>query len=154
MSTHDAAYVRQRRRAQGIPARDPVFAPRFQQRATELQRLEQLPWPKNLFGEPASIAELMAESTQLSVSAGENADGACSCGCRKEHKQNVSQTLRNPYGRGFDVIYFVSAIFIAPDGECCRLGHNTGNRRARIVALEELLSGVSRYLAAKRVHRS
>ena len=104
MSTHDAEYFRQRRRAQGIPARDPFSAPGFQQRATELQRLEQLPWPRNLFGELASIAELMAESAH----AGENADGTCSCGCRKEHKQNVSQTLRNPYGRGFDVIYFRS----------------------------------------------
>ena len=104
MSTHDAEYFRQRRRAQGMPACDPFSAPRFQQRATELQRMEQLPWPRNLFDELASIAELMAESAH----AGENADGACSCGCRKEHKQNVWQTLWNPHGRGFDVIYFRS----------------------------------------------
>jgi hypothetical protein len=91
MFTHNAEYFRQRRRAKGIAAREPFSAPRFQQRATELQRLEQLLWPRNLFGEPASIAELMAESTH----AGENADGPCSCGCRKQHKQNVSQTLRN-----------------------------------------------------------
>jgi hypothetical protein len=104
MTAHDAEYFRQRRRAQGIPERDPFSAPKFLKRAIELQRLEQLPWPRNLFGELASIAELMAESAH----AGENADGACSCGCRKEHKQNVSQTLRNPYGRGFDVIYFRS----------------------------------------------
>jgi hypothetical protein len=75
-------------------ARDPFFAPRFQQRATELQRLDHLPWPRNLFGEPASIAELMAEAAHD----GENADDACSCGCRKEHKHNVPQTQRNPYG--------------------------------------------------------
>jgi hypothetical protein len=92
ISTHDAEYSRQRRRAQGIPARDPFCSPRFLERATELQRMEQLPWPRNLFGELASIVELMAESAH----AGENADGACSCGCRREHKQNVSQTLRNP----------------------------------------------------------
>jgi hypothetical protein len=92
ISTHDAEYFRQRRRAQGIPARDPFCSPRFLERATELQRMEQLPWPRNLFGELASIVELMAESAH----AGENADGACSCGCRREHKQNVSQTLRNP----------------------------------------------------------
>ena len=53
---------------------------------TELQRLEQLPWPRNLFDELASIAELMVESAH----AGENADGACSYGCRTEHKQNVA----------------------------------------------------------------
>jgi hypothetical protein len=108
MFIRDAAYFRQRRRDQGIPARDPFAAPRFQRRATELQRLEQLPWPRNLFGEPASIAELMAEAAQLSAEAGGNADGACSCGCRKEHQHNVSQTLRNPYGRSFNILYFHS----------------------------------------------
>ena len=82
MSTHDAEYFRQRRQAKGIPARDPFSSPRLQQRVTEL-RLEPLPWPRNLFGELASIAELMAESAH----AGENADGACSCGCRKEHSR-------------------------------------------------------------------
>jgi hypothetical protein len=61
MSTHDAEYFRQPCRAQGIPARDPFCAPKFR-RATELQRLEQLSWPRNLSGELASIAELMAES--------------------------------------------------------------------------------------------
>jgi hypothetical protein len=108
MFTRDAEYFRQRRRAQGIPARDPFAARTFQRRATELQRLEQLPWPRNLFGEPASIAELIAEAAQLSADAGGTAEGACPCGCRKEHKQNVSQTLRNPYGRGCDIIYFHS----------------------------------------------
>ena len=86
MSTHDGEYFRQRRQAQGIPARDPFSAPRLQQRSTELQRLQQLPWPRNLFGELVSVAELMAES----ACADENADAACSCGYRKEHKQNVS----------------------------------------------------------------
>jgi hypothetical protein len=61
MSTHDAGYFRQRRQAQGIPARDLFSAPGFQQRSTELQRLQQLPWPRNLFGELVSVAELMAE---------------------------------------------------------------------------------------------
>jgi hypothetical protein len=111
MSTHDAEYFRQRRRAQGNPARDPFSAPRLQQRSTELQRPEQLPWPRNLFGELASIAELMAESAH----ADEHADGACSCGCRKEHKQNVSQTLRSPHGRGFS--------------EACKNKWNQGRRR-------------------------
>jgi hypothetical protein len=86
MSTHVAEYFRQRRRAQGVPERDPFSSPKFLYRATELLRLEQLPWPRNLFGELASIAELMAASA-YDV---ENADGACSCGCRKEHKHNVA----------------------------------------------------------------
>jgi len=104
MSAHDAEYFQQRRRAQGIPERDPFCAPKFLKRATELQRLEQLPWPRNLFGELASIAELMAESAHVS----EHTDNICPCGCRSEHKQHVSQTLRSPYGRGFDVMYFRS----------------------------------------------
>jgi hypothetical protein len=128
MSTHDAEYFRQRRRAQGIPVRDPFSAPRFLQRATELPRLEQLPWPRNLFGEPASIAELMVESAH----GGEGADGACSCSCRKEHKQNVSQTLRNPYGRGFDFIYFRS--------EACKNRWNQQRKGRPANALEPVLA--------------
>jgi hypothetical protein len=100
MPTH-AEYFRQRLRARVVPARDP-FATRLLQRAPELWSLEQLPWPRNLFGELASIAELMAESANAS----EHTGNVCSCGCRAEHKQNVSQKLRNPYGRGFDVICF------------------------------------------------
>ena len=121
MSTHDAEYFRQRRRLQGIPARDPFSAPKSLQRAIELQRLEQLPWPRSLFGETASIAELIAESGQLSAHVSENANSACSCGCRQDHKQNVSQTLRNPYGRGFDVIYFRS--------EACKNHWNLARKR-------------------------
>jgi len=108
MSTHDAEYFRQRRRAQGIPVRDPFSSARFLQRAVELRRLEQLPWPKNLFGETATLAELVAGAAQLSDQVSANPDAACPCGCRREHKHNVSQTLRNPYGRGFDVLYFRS----------------------------------------------
>ena len=116
MSTHDAEYFRPRCQAQGIPARDPLSAPGFQQRATELQRLEQLPWPRNLFGELASIAELMAEPAHVG--------GTCSCGSGKEHKQNVSQTLRSPYGRGVDVIYFRS--------EACKDRWNQERRRRQV----------------------
>ncbi len=97
MPTHDAEYFRQRRWAQGVPERDPFYAQKFLQRATELRSLEQLPWPRNMFGEPASIAELMAESAHAS----EHTENACPCGCPAEHKRSVYQTLRNPYGRRF-----------------------------------------------------
>ena len=106
MSTHDAEYFRQRRRAQGIPERDPVSARKSLQLAVGLRRLEQLPWPKNLCGKPASITELLAETAQLSDRTGENPDNVCSYGCRKTHKHNVSQTVRNPHG--LDVMYFWS----------------------------------------------
>ena len=121
MYTHDAEYFRQRRRSQRIPERDPLSAQRFQQRAIELQRLEQLPWPRDLFGEPATIRALIAEVAD----AAENPDDACSCGCGQEHKQNVTQTLRNPYGRGFDVMYFRS--------EACKVRWNKERRRAGLV---------------------
>jgi hypothetical protein len=66
MSVHDVDYFRRLRSAQGNPAREPFSAPEFPRQATEPhrleQRLEQLAWPRNLFGELASIAELMAES--------------------------------------------------------------------------------------------
>lgn len=118
MSTHDAEYFRQRRRSQGIDECGPFSAQRSQRRAAELHRLEQLPWPRNLFGEPATIRALIAEFAD----AAENTDDACSCGWRQEHKQNVMQTLRNPYGRGFDVIYFRS--------EACKVRWNQERRRA------------------------
>jgi len=108
MSKHNAEYFRQRRRAHGIPEREPFSAPKFLQRAAELRRLEQLPWPSNLFGEPVSIAELMAEAAQLSEQTDENPGHVCPCGCRREHKHNVSQTVRSPHGRGFNVMYFWS----------------------------------------------
>jgi hypothetical protein len=38
MSTHDAEYFRQRRRAQGIRRREPFLARGFMQRAIELRR--------------------------------------------------------------------------------------------------------------------
>jgi hypothetical protein len=72
MSTHDAEYFRQRRRAQGIRKREPFSARGFMQRAIELRRLEQQPWPKNLFGEPASIATILAVAAQLSEQADED----------------------------------------------------------------------------------
>jgi hypothetical protein len=62
MFTHDAEYFRQSLPAQGISTREPLSAPEFPRHATEQRRLEQLPWPRNLFGELATIAELMAEA--------------------------------------------------------------------------------------------
>jgi hypothetical protein len=75
---------------------------------------------RNLFGELVSIAELMAEFAHAS----EHTDNVCTCGCRAEHKQNVSQTLRSPHGRGFDVIYFHS--------EACKNRWNQDRRRRQV----------------------
>ena len=62
MSTHDAEYFQWRRQAEGIPAREPLSQQKFLRPANESRPLEELPWPTNLFGELASIAELMTES--------------------------------------------------------------------------------------------
>ena len=107
MAAHDAEYFRQRRRQQGVLPRDPLSGPRFLKHGAELRPLEQLPWPRNLFGENATIAELMAEAA-LTDQRTQISNELCPCGCRREHKHRVSQTLRNPYGRGYDVIYFSS----------------------------------------------
>jgi hypothetical protein len=72
MSKVDREYLRQHRLVQDDPAGDPFSVPEFAARATEQRRMEQLPWPRNLFGEPASIAELLAEAAQLSEQIGEN----------------------------------------------------------------------------------
>jgi hypothetical protein len=66
------------------------------------------------------MTELMAESAH----AGEDADGECSCGCRVEHKQNVSQTLRSQYDQGFDVIYVRS--------EACKNRWHQERRRRQV----------------------
>ena len=107
MVAHDAEYFRRRRRQQGILPRDPLSAPKLLKHGAELRRLEQLPWPRNLFGVNATIAELMAEAALIEQGP-RVSDELCPCGCRREHKHRVSQTLRNPYGRGYDIIYFSS----------------------------------------------
>jgi hypothetical protein len=65
MSKVDRAYIRQHRLVQDDPAADPFSVPEFADSATEQRRLVQLRWPRNLFCEPASIAELLAEAAQL-----------------------------------------------------------------------------------------
>jgi hypothetical protein len=46
--------------------------------------MKQLPWPRNLFGELATIEELMAEDASQT--------DRCACGCHKQHRHNLSQT--------------------------------------------------------------
>jgi hypothetical protein len=108
MSTHDAEYFRQRRGKHGVPPRHPFSAERSLPRGVELRLLERLPWPRNPSGEHATITELLTGAGQLSGQSAEIPDEVCPCGCRRGHMQNVSQTMRNPYGRGFAVIYFCS----------------------------------------------
>ena len=45
-----------------------TIPPRFPLQRTEPQRVAQLPWPADMFGEPATIAELQVEVVQLSES--------------------------------------------------------------------------------------
>src|SRR5215472_9204725 len=66
-------------------------------------RTASLAWPGDLFGNYASIAELMAEATELS-GPGECRDDVCPRGCRRV-RNNVSSTIRNPYGHSFNVVW-------------------------------------------------
>ena len=59
MSMHDAEGVSQRRWAQGIRPHEPLPVLPSLQHAPELQRLKPFPWPRNLFGEPATIEDLL-----------------------------------------------------------------------------------------------
>lgn len=122
MSEHDAEYFRRRRRAQGIPEREPFSAAKYIKRGSELKGLEQLPWPRDLFGNYASIAALIAEAAELSGPS-ECRDDVCPCGCRREHRNNVSQTIRSPHGHSFNVVYFCSS---ACKNKCNREGMGGG----------------------------
>ncbi|HTW69675.1 MAG TPA: hypothetical protein VME47_07315 [Acetobacteraceae bacterium] len=68
--------------------------------------LEHLPWPKDLFGQSASIAELLAEDAQLREQGVENPDGMCAWECLKAYNNNVMQMPGNSYGRGFHMLRF------------------------------------------------
>jgi hypothetical protein len=57
---------------QGTLARESFSAPEFPRQATEPRCLEQLPWPRNLFGELASIAELMDDAEHGGKNAGDS----------------------------------------------------------------------------------
>jgi hypothetical protein len=65
----------------------PVSAPELPRQAIEAHRSQQLPWPRNLFGELASIEELLSEAA--------SPNDTWACGCRGRHRHNVSQTLWN-----------------------------------------------------------
>jgi hypothetical protein len=102
----DAEYFR--RRPQGIPGGDSFSPTKFVKRGSELQRLEQLSWPRSQSGEYATIEGLMAKTAQLSGQFGHNPNAICPCGCRREHGNEVPRATRDPNGRGFDVAYFSS----------------------------------------------
>jgi hypothetical protein len=70
MYKDDAEYFSQRDCALRDSAREPFSAPKILQRASTLRRPEQMPWPRNQFGEPASIAELVVGAAQPSEQAG------------------------------------------------------------------------------------
>jgi hypothetical protein len=78
MSIHDAEGVSQRRRAQRIRPHGPASVPPSLQNGTELQRLKSLPWPRNLFGEPATIEDLLAPRAERGE---ESLDNLCPLGC-------------------------------------------------------------------------
>lgn len=63
MFEHDGGHTRQYDRANNGFECDSFLFPKFQPRPYEPRDLEQLPWLRNLFGDLASIEELMAENS-------------------------------------------------------------------------------------------
>jgi hypothetical protein len=59
-----------------------VSARELPHQAIEVYPSRQLPWPRNLFGELASIEELLAEAA--------GPTDASACGCRWRHRHDVS----------------------------------------------------------------
>lgn len=74
MFSYDNANVRPLRHAKGTSAREPFSGQTIPPKAIEMRWLEQLPWPRNLFAGPASIAELVAGEVRLSERAREPED--------------------------------------------------------------------------------
>jgi hypothetical protein len=61
MLTRKAEYVQPRHQAHGIPAHEMIRAPEVPGQGSESAQVVQLPWPRNLFGRLASIADLMGD---------------------------------------------------------------------------------------------
>jgi hypothetical protein len=86
--------------------RDDAFTTkRILHQARELRFLEHLPvpdlaWPHDLFA--VSRGAQLLSQLQL------KADGMCRCGCGREHKNRVTQTVHSSRGNGWHVLYFAS----------------------------------------------
>ena len=98
MFLRDDVYLTDAPRGQDPLVEQQFSTPKLPHRSTEPRRLRQLPWPRNLFGELATIEELMAEAI--------NPNDVCGCGRRGRHRHNVSQTLWD--SSDFDIIWFRS----------------------------------------------
>jgi hypothetical protein len=104
MYMHDAKFVSQRQKAHGVAPHEPSCAPPPPPHGGGLQRLKSLPWPRNLFGEHATLAELLALRAEVHP----KSNLSCACGCGREHRQRLSRILPNPDGNGFDLTHFWS----------------------------------------------
>ena len=83
MFVHDTEYVSRRRRPRGVPPHWPLSVLPSLPPGMAPQQLQSLPWPRNLFGEYATIAELIA------LGAEDCPNDTCVCGCGREHWQRV-----------------------------------------------------------------
>jgi hypothetical protein len=67
-----------------------------------MTRVPNLPWLHNLFDNAAMAQPMKLQQTRI------NADAYCACGCLREHKHRVTQTVHSDYGSGWRVLYFAS----------------------------------------------
>ena len=97
MFGHDGACLPQRRRAQGISER---FADSgFATRGIGLRRPEQPPWPRNVRGEYATIAELVANASHFSYPT-DPYTGTLSVGwCGKRHDRKLASRASRACGK-------------------------------------------------------
>jgi len=95
---------------QHILVRDPLPPPELLRQAIEPHGSRHLPWPRNLFGELASIEELMSEAA--------NPNDVCACGCHGPHHHDIPRTLWNT--SDFDIIWLRSAACETPSNRMRR----------------------------------
>jgi hypothetical protein len=74
-------------------------APSLPRQATEPRRLRRLPWPRNLFGELATIEELMAEDANQTDRCARDASNNTGTTCRRPNRSPTVQCHLLPVGR-------------------------------------------------------
>lgn len=79
----------------------------YMRRYRALHKAIKLPndWPRNSFGHPYNIDELMAGQSEQRQ---QTLPDLCHCGCKTPHHNLYPLTIRSEHGRGFNVYYFAS----------------------------------------------
>jgi peroxiredoxin len=134
MPIHDTIYVSKRQRVPADSSSDRLSISSSRRHETASRRLKSLPWPKNLFGEHATIAELLAPRPPVDE---DYLDDLCACGCGEAHQQLVSLILQDPHDAGFDLIHFRSFACSERWTRTNARSRHDGQRQAAAMATED-----------------